>query len=160
MIEYKNFKAYLEAVGVVSVLATLLFLAFELRQSNQIARSQIAVEVSGSYAEISDLVYTNDAVAALRVKAQDSDFIPDELELEKLRAIARRYIGVSVMIENAYSNGHQSRAQLEGSFATIEILLEDMPGLRTAFAMELEDRPQWIEAFESMRHLNSVLARP
>ena len=160
MIEHKNVKDYLEIAGILSVIATLLFLAFELRQANQIAKSQIAVEVSGSYAEISDLVYTNDAVAALRVKAQDPGFNPSEVEQEKLRAIARRYIGVSIMIENAYNNGHQSRGQLEGSFATIEILLKDMPGLRTAFAMELEDRPGWIEGFESMRHLNGVVARP
>ncbi len=150
-------KEKFEIVGIASIVLSLLFLAFEMRQSNQIAKSQIAVEVSGSYAEISDLIYTNEAVASLRVKAKDPQFAPSAIELEQLRAIARRYIGISIMIENAYRNGHQSRGQLEGSFVTMEVLLSEIPGIRKAFEMELAPRPQWITGFESMQHLNAVI---
>ena len=65
-------KDAIEAAGIVAVIASLLFLAFEVRQTNRIAVASIEIGLRNGYSEINRGVYSDNGIAELLVKG-----IPD-----------------------------------------------------------------------------------
>lgn len=140
-------KGFLEVMGVLAVIASLLFLAYEIRQSNQIARSTITFELGNNISELNEIVWTNPEVAALHVRARDPAYIPTETEAEMLRAEARRFMNVWGTVEIAYRNGHQTRAQFDILLDDVQDVLERLPAAHQIWKRELQKYPD-LESFE------------
>ena len=140
-------KSSLEIIGVIAVVASLLFLAYEIRQSNQIARSTITFELGNNVSELNEIVWTNPEVAALHVRASDPRYVPTQVESEMLRAEARRFMNVWGTVEIAYRNGHQTRAQFDILLDDVEDVLERLPAAHPIWKRELQKYPD-LESFE------------
>lgn len=126
-----------ELTSVIAVIASLLFLAYEIRQSNRIARSTISYELANNYSELNEIVWTDPEVAALHVKVRDSSYVPTEVEEEMLLAEVRRRLNVWGAVESAYRNGHQTREQLDVMLADVEAVLADYPATHRLWTREL-----------------------
>ncbi len=61
-----------EVVGVLAVVASLLFPGYEIRQSNQIARSTITYGLASNVSEIHQTIWSNPEIAVLHVKVRDA----------------------------------------------------------------------------------------
>ena len=73
---------WLTLLANVAVLAGIVFLALEVRQSNHIAIAATEMSVWDKYVSLNRMALENDGVAALLVKAADRDaeFSPEEKE--------------------------------------------------------------------------------
>jgi hypothetical protein len=130
-----------EVIGVVAVVASLLFLAYQIRQSNQIARSTITYELANNSSEIYEIIWSNPEVSALHVKITDPAYEPTGQEQEMLRAEARRFMNLWGAVEIAYRNGHQSREQFEILLDDVEATLRRSPAAHEVWARELNSFP-------------------
>ena len=78
-------KDAIEAAGIVAVIASLLFLAFEVRQTNRIAVASIEIGLRNGYSEINRGVYSDNGIAELLVKATDTDVEWSSVEYQKMQ---------------------------------------------------------------------------
>lgn len=147
-----------ESVGAVAVVASLLFLAYEIRQANKIARSTISFELSSSYASIDQSVWTDPNVAALRVKTRDPAFMPTPVEREMLLGEIRRLLNVWGAVETAFRNGYQTRQQFDVMLEGLEAILNEYPATRPLWAQEL-DRYGALESYEFYSRARALVER-
>ncbi len=154
----ERLKDLTELVGVIAIIASLLFLAYEIRQSNQIARSTISYELGNNYSEINEIVWTDPDVAALHVRVRDPEYVPTEIEEEMLLAEARRYMNVWGAIENAYRNGHQTREQLDVMLDDVEVVLTRLPAARPSWIRELDNHPG-LQSYEFYARAREIVDR-
>ena len=70
-------KQIIETSGIIAVVLSVLFLAYEVRQSNEIARTDTRIEIANQYGSISDSIYTNSEVSELMLKLGDPTFQPN-----------------------------------------------------------------------------------
>lgn len=153
-----NKKDIAEIVGVIAVIASLLFLGFEIRQSNQIARSTITYELASNVSEINQTVWSSPEIAALHVRVRDPGYEPSESEAEMLRAEARRYMNLWGAVEIAYRNGHQTREQLDIMLDDVEAVVHRFPAMRGIWLGEL-NRYDGLGGFEFHARAISALDR-
>ncbi|MEL6215280.1 MAG: hypothetical protein AAFQ99_06350, partial [Pseudomonadota bacterium] len=78
--ERASLRVLVEVFGMVAVVVSLLLLAYEVRQSNRIARATVTYEISRDVNEFNELGYTNPEFAALLLKLGDADFEPSAVE--------------------------------------------------------------------------------
>lgn len=149
-------KEIAEIIGVIAVVASLLFLGYEIRQSNQIARSTITYELANNYSEINEIVWSSPEVAALHVKARDAAYSPTEIEIEMLRAEARRYMNIWGAVEIAYRNGHQTREQLDIMLDDVAAVVGGFPAAEAVWREELARFPG-LESFEFHARATEVI---
>ena len=75
----------IEIVGIMTVVLSLLFVAYEIRQSNAIAIGTTSYELSRNWMSSNELIITNPELRSLVVKLTDKDYVltidPNELEL-------------------------------------------------------------------------------
>ena len=152
-------KELADLVGLAAVVLSLLFLAYEIRQSNRIARSTISYELGNNTSQLDQLVWTNSEVAALQVRIRDPAYVPTVVEEEMLRAQARRFLTVWGAIENAYRNGHQTRGQLEILLEDVEAVLRAAPAARHLWKDEL-DQHAGLGSYEFYRRARGVVDGP
>lgn len=152
----ESLKDTAEVVGVIAVIASLLFLGYEIRQSNQIARSTISYELANNYSELNEIIWTNPEVAALHVKARDPGYVPTAVEEEMLLAEVRRFLNVWGAVENAYRNGHQTREQLDIMLEDVEAVVAEYPAMRPLWRRELDKYPGLV-SFEFYRRAREAL---
>lgn len=148
-------KEIAEIIGLVAVVASLLFLGYEIRQSNRIARSTITYELANNYSEINEIVWSSPQVAELHVKVRDPAYRPTAAEEVMLRAEARRFMNIWGAIEIAYRNGHQTREQLDIMLEDVEAVVSRFPAMHAVWWDELGNNPG-LSAFEF--HARAVAA--
>lgn len=130
-----------DVIGLVAVVASLLVLAYEVRESNRIARSTISYELANNYSELNEVVWTDPDVAYLRANVRDPDYVPTAIETERLIAEIRRLMNVWGAVESAYRNGHQTREQFDVMLAAVGAHLADCPAVHPLWRQELDRHP-------------------
>ena len=63
-----NWRDYLEAVGLIAIVASLIFVAIELRQSNQIGRLEAMQSMAAAWSSVGLELAGNENLAALLAK--------------------------------------------------------------------------------------------
>ncbi|MDE0755845.1 MAG: hypothetical protein OSB26_14465 [Woeseiaceae bacterium] len=81
-----------EIVGFLAVIASLLFVAYEIRQSNRIALGTTAYEIQRNWISINDAIATDEELAALLIKLGDENAELSALEQVQSAAYGRRFI--------------------------------------------------------------------
>lgn len=134
-----NKREVAEMIGIAAVVASLLFLAYEIRQSNRIARSTVTFELANNSSAIHEIVWAHPEIAALHVRVQDPAYTLTDAERETLRAQVRRYMNLWGAVEVAYRNGHQTREQLEIMLEDVEAVVRRFPAMHPLWRAELGD---------------------
>ncbi len=89
-------------------------MAFQLRQSNQIAKVGITAEIGTAYAAFNHLVLSNRELSDLILNAADSNFQPNPSEEFRLGFLISSQNNIWVTPENAYLNGLYSETDFTG----------------------------------------------
>jgi len=137
----------------IGVLAGLVFLALEVRQSNRIAIATTEMSVWGTYVSLNQIVLQSDGLAALLVKASDinTEFTPEENE--KLSAHLYSFIDSWYSIEIAHNNGMTTDTTYSVIRSDIRNLLHYYPALRPLMRSYLNDYPnsEPLEVYSQIR---------
>ena len=132
----------IETVGIVAIIASLLFLAFEIRQTNRIAIATTEITVREAFGSSNETVYTNPETAALLAKARSADAEFSDAEREMLDYFVARLTNIWEGIEEAYANEMVSRVTFDKAIEDMKWHIDTYPGMRSFF----ED---WVEVYPS-----------
>ena len=100
----------IEMLGGLAIIASLLFVAYEIRQSNRIAVGTTSYEIQRNWMAINDLLATDEELGAVVIKLFDDDIELSPAERFQADAYVRRFINTWAAIEDAYDNGLVSDA--------------------------------------------------
>ncbi len=123
-----------ELFGFAAVVLSLLFVAYEINQSNRIAKGTTSYELSRNWMEINRFIITEPRILDLRMKWQNKGFMPENAEeLEVSMAFARMLVNLWTTIEEAHENGLASDGYLQIAKDDVKSMLNDRPGLVPIF---------------------------
>ena len=125
-----NQNSLIESIGIAAVIASLLFVAFEIRQANRIAIGTTSNELNRNWMAINELYVVDAEVRALIVAMSDEDFTPkDELQREQAEGYARLILNNWIAIEEAYNNGIASDAFYKTASEDVKAFVAKRPGI-------------------------------
>ena len=123
------------------VIAGILFLALEIRQSNRIALVTNEVSIRQTYAESNRATFTNKESAELIARAQDSGAKFDATELEMLSAYVFSQLNLWAAIEIAYDNDMLPYETFDDSQDDMRAFIKYYPAMRSLFRNTMVDYP-------------------
>ena len=101
--------AFGEIIGAIAVLATLLYLAKQIRQSNRFAIASSEITIWNSFGPINEAIYGNTEIARLNTMAKDENAEFDDIDYVRYLAFLRRCMNAWLSIETAYNNTNRPR---------------------------------------------------
>ena len=126
----KHLREAVEIVGVISIVASLLLVAWELRQSNQIAATEVVLRLDSQFNEIHGSRVNSPEVAKLYPKlASPQSHLITATENSQMEGLAWRYVNIFATAQVAYDNGLMSRAHFDRYVTGAESLVKAYPGL-------------------------------
>ncbi len=128
-----NSSRIVEIAGFLAVIASLLFVAYEIRQSNRIALGTTAYEIQRNWISINDLVATDEELVALFIKLTDDNAELSASERIQAAAFARRFIYTWIAVQEAYDNGLVSDSVYQMAVDEVRNVLTGRPKLNELF---------------------------
>jgi hypothetical protein len=121
---------FVEVVGFGAVIVSLLFVAYEIRQANQIAVGTTTIEIYRNWMTINELIYTDEKLAALIYKLRDDTAELSNIERIQADAYARRHANGWVALEIAYENDLVTETLYQAGIKEVQIIISTSPGIR------------------------------
>lgn len=149
-------KDLIEIVGIAAVVLSLLLLAYEVRQSNRIAQATTTYEINRDINQFNELGYSSTEAAALLIKFREEDPQLTRVESLQLQLMARRFLNLWTVQENAYENGLLTEAQIEMTKADVISVMSVFPALKNALLSVIGEQPE-LREFQVLQPLVSTL---
>ena len=127
-----------EIVGAVAVLITLVYLAAQIKQSNDLARFSASKELMNQFNGLNRLVTTDATLRQTLMKTAD---LSDE-EREQVYNFAMMYCNVWYSMQAAYDNGQIDRELYAAGCKDVQVELDRWPAFRAAVAQWLKNYPE------------------
>ena len=140
----------------LGVIAGIVFLAFEIRQSNQIALVANETDIRKSYADHLEAVFTNRESADLLARAAQPDADFDDTEMEMLSAYAFTFLNIWAAVEIGYDNGMLPRQTYDDVADDIHANIKYYPAMHSIFRNAMDDYPSGQDS-EVYRMINEAL---
>ena len=103
MIDWAELTSLAEFLAAVGALAALIYLARQIRQSNQIALSTAASSVLDKYNSFHNLILSNPHTAELSARLSDPDFSAESLaDEEQTQSFVNLFFNIYISIQVAY----------------------------------------------------------
>ena len=147
---------FVEAMGLIAVVASLVFVALEIRQSNRIALVETELGIREVYNQLNQSVYTNKDVSELLAKSQKPNLEYNSTELEMIWALAFSTMNIWQATETAFVNGLVPRSTLDDAADDINVYVRSYPAMHPIWRDILRDY-QSAADFEVYRMLESAL---
>lgn len=126
----RHWRELVEIVGVVAIVASLLLLAAEVRQSNRIATARAEVELTAAFNLLQARRATNSDFAKLFPKLESPEaHLTTATDASQIRGIAWHYVNALWSVHTAYENGLLSRDRREHYVSAFASTLQRWPGL-------------------------------
>ena len=122
-----------ELLSAAAVLATLVYLALQVRHSNRIAFRDSRSSLVASYSEAARIFLENPELAALRVKLRDEKSVLSELEQEQARLLVDHQFSFWSEVNVSASTGLLPAANENVYFERARNLVRTYPGLTPYF---------------------------
>ena len=132
---------YFEIVGIVSVVISLLFVAYQIQQSNKIAKVTTEYEIRNNHSSSNEIAMSDQNFANLLFKSTDPAFKPEGGELAQLVAFTLRSVNFWAAAGTAYENGLLTDDTYEFVLDDIRNFINSMPGLHSVVSMILAVYP-------------------
>ena len=140
-IDWRNL---VEIVGLVSIVAGLILVAWEVRQANNIAKAQIVLEIAAQANQFNSATYGNSEVAELVAAISDPGHTEFSKSQEsKLVAVAWHFGNIFWSAQRAYDSGLLSNDDILMYQSSLAWHIENHPGLRPTFRKMYHTAP-WI----------------
>ena len=118
----------------VGVLAGIVFVALEIRQSNRIAIGTTSYELHRNWMDINNIYITSPDVVELVIALSDENFVPkDEMQKEQAEAYARRLLNHRFAIEAARALHNASDAFYQMGVEDVIAKIRERPGVVLVF---------------------------
>ena len=142
-----HLREVVEIVGVISIVASLLLVAWEIRQSNRIAAAEIEMELAHGFNAMNMSRATTPDFAKLfpKMSAPGSHLVT-ATEESQLRGLAWHYVNLYFVAQIAHNNGLLGASRLDTYRLDLQQTLDRFPGLHPAFL-------QIYDAFPEMRNM-------
>ena len=134
-------RTFAELVGLAAVVLSLLLVAYEVRQSNQIAQATTTYEISRDVNQFNELGYSDDEFARLLLQLSDGSAEYSGVETLKARLLAHRFVNVWTVQEVAHQNGLMTDEQFEMTKRDVLTVTRAFPGLASHWKAVLRTQP-------------------
>lgn len=132
---------WLALVANLGVIAGIVFLAFEIRQSNRIAIATSEIALRQTYGALSESVMESPEMAEVLFKAKSPDATLSGAERVMGEFYIARELNTWRAVERAHANGMASSTSLDAAIDDIRLIFREYPGLRYAFEGTVEGYP-------------------
>lgn len=120
---------WIEVIGVLAVVVSLLFVAYQILQSNRIATGAATIEVQNMYCDLVNTFLNEPELADLGAKlaANDQSLTPKEIQLAM--AFGQKHFVIWDAVEAAYENGLISSRSYSIYDEGVEDIIRRWPGV-------------------------------
>ena len=139
-----NWRDVAEIVGIVSIVAGLILVAWEIRQANNIAKAQMVMELATQANEFVGSMYKNRDVAELAGAMSDPDHT-DFTETQKtmMSGVAWHFSNIFWSAQKAHDNGLLGDDDIRRYRDFVQWHIDNHPGMRPAF-LKVYDTAPWL----------------
>ena len=153
----KRLNNWLTLAANLGVIAGIVFLAFEIRQSNRIALVANETEIRKSYSEFAKEVFANRDSAELLARAANPGAEFDDVEMEMLSAHVFTLLNTWMAVEIAYDNGMLPLQTYNDAEDDIRAFTKHYPAMRAVLQAAIVDYPSGGDS-DIYRIINEAIA--
>ena len=130
-----------EIVGAVSIVLTLMFLALEIKQSNDVASYTAARELHDSFNQINLILAGDPTLAELwfRMNSEDANF--SQSEQARIEAVARLLFNVWGSVHEAYESNLINEELYESMSKDVFVQMQAAPAAIPIWVEMIKDYP-------------------
>lgn len=150
-------RAFVEVVGLISVVLSLLLVAYEVRQSNRIAQATTTYEIARDVNLFNELGYSDAEFAKLLLHLSDESNDYSEVQALQARLLAHRFVNIWTVQEKAHQNGLMTDEQFEITKKDVLTVMNAFPGLAPHWESVFSVQPG-LENYEVLEPLVSSLS--
>ena len=154
----RHLRETVEIIGVISIVASLLLVAWEVRQSNRIATAQIEMQLAHGFNELSMSRATTPDFARLFPKMNSpGNHLVTATEESQVQGLAWHFANLYYSAQIAHDNGLLNAQRLEMYRLDLAQTLERFPGLHAPFLQIYGSLPemQSMPVFQPLRDLEA-----
>jgi hypothetical protein len=147
-----------EIIGVISIVASLLLVAWEVRQSNRIAAAQIELELAHGFNEMNMSRATTPDFAKLFPKMNSpGSHLVTATEQSQLQGLAWHFANLYYSAQIAHDNGLLDAQRLDMYRQDLAQTLDRFPGLHASFLQIYDVFPEMgsMPVFAPLRDLEA-----
>jgi hypothetical protein len=131
-----------EVLGALVVIATLLYLARQISQTNQISKTSVARDLQQKYSDLYTLIASDSGVKALVARLRKSDYTPEsEEEEEQLESFCLLLAGLWLSTGVAHAQGQIEENMYQVYCKDVDVKLSKWPGMRSQMRDLLKEYP-------------------
>ena len=139
-----TWKDWAEFIGILSIVAGLAMVAWEINQANNIAKAQMVMDLAGQANEFNSSAFANPDVADLLSVISDSAEVDvSDTQAAMITSVAQHFVNIFWAAQRAHDNGVLGDDDILMYQASLAWHLENLPGLRTAYRRIFETTP-WV----------------
>ena len=154
-----HLREIVEIVGVISIVAALLLIAWEIRQANRIAVTEIEMRLGNGFDELHLHRATTPDFAKLYPKMRaPGNHLVTATEESQIQGLAEHLVNIYYSAQVAHDNGLLGTQGLESYRQDLEQTLEQLPGLAPSFA-RIHDATPEMRAMRVFQPLRAFEAR-
>jgi hypothetical protein len=147
-----------EIIGVISIVAALLLVAWEVRQSNRIAVAKIEMELAHGFDEMNMIRATTPDFARLFPKMNSpASHLVTATEESQLQGLAWHIANLYYSAQTAHDNGLLDAQRLDMYRLDLAQTLDRFPGLHAPFLQIYDALPEMgsMPVFQPLRDLEA-----
>ena len=130
-----------ETIGLVAIVASLLFLAFEIQQSNRITVASTAIDIRNGYSEFNRALHSGSDLARLMVRAKEPEVEWSPSEELKVLMVVTDLFNVWLSVETACDNGLARDVTCDELDDDIRAFIAMLPGTRSMWNFFVDSYP-------------------
>jgi hypothetical protein len=139
----RHLREIVEIVGVISIVAALLLVAWEIHQANRIAVAEIEMRLGHGFDELHLRRATTPDFAKLYPKMRaPGNHLVTATEASQIEGLAEHLVNIYYSAQVAHDNGLLGTQELESYRQDLAQTLEQLPGLAPAFARIHDSTPE------------------
>ena len=121
----------IEVFGITSVVISLMFVAYQIQQTNQIAIVTTEIETRNNFSSLNEALFGDSEFSDLLTRSTKPDFTPTESEVTQLRGWVFRLHNIWLAAGTAYENDMLSESTYVSTIDDIAFNLAINPYLRS-----------------------------
>ena len=143
-----------EVCGALVVVITLLYLAKQVAQTNQIAKTAVARELQHQYAEVYAMLATNNEIQELVTRLRDPDYVAQSArEEEQIEGFCLMLLGLWLSTGIAFERGQIDEKQYRTYRADVGVKFGKWPGLKP-YAMRISGQYPDTASFDIFKDIS------
>ncbi len=130
--------AIAELGGAIAVVATIVYLSFQIRQTNQISVSNTTTDILNKFDEFNRMIVSD---RSLRVVLTKSETLSEE-ESEQVYTFANICINTWMAVQTAHDNNQLDDNMYNAMIRDVRFAMERWPNIRPAIAKHFSVYPE------------------